>query len=133
MKKIGVVCAVICLCFALFADASSVMLESWNKLSEDERWFCLLSEPLIETNQLSITTLNPEKYIPAGKRSISQQLLEDSWDLYSREDVLAIANDYRFKRIGPAVRFNELKEKLNQTAQKSVKAAIEEIAIKNCL
>lgn len=133
MKKIGVVCVFIFLSFALFADASSVMLESWNKLSEDEKWFCLLSEPLIETNQLSITTLNPEKFIPAGKRSISQQLLEDSWDLYSREDVLAIANDYRFKQIGPAVRFNELREKLNQTTQKSVQAAIEEIAIKNCL
>ena len=133
MKKVGLVFVFICLCLALFADASSVMLESWNNLSEYEKWFCLLSEPLIETNQLSITTLNPEKFVPAGKRSISQQLLEDSWDLYSREDVLAIANDYRFKRTGPSARYNELKELLSQTTQKSLQAAIEEIAVKNCL
>ncbi|MBO4438916.1 MAG: hypothetical protein J5798_06140 [Spirochaetaceae bacterium] len=48
MKKVCAVCAFICLGFALFADASSQMLEAWNNLSEDEKWFCLLSEPLME-------------------------------------------------------------------------------------
>ena len=134
MKKVCAVFAFICLSFALFADISSIqMLKSWNSLSEYEKWFCLLSEPLMEQNQLSITTVNPEKFIPAGKRSVSQSLLEDWWDLFSRGDVLILVEDYRLRKLGHSVTYNNLKEKLNQIAQKSVQAAVEEVAIKDCL
>ncbi|MBO4728242.1 MAG: DUF1266 domain-containing protein [Spirochaetaceae bacterium] len=133
MKKVCAVCAFICLGFVLFADASMQMLKSWNSLSEYEKWFCLLSEPLMEQNSLSIATVNPENYIPAGKQSVSQQILENSWELYSRGDVLILLEDYRLRKLGHSVTYNKLKERLNQSAQKSVQAAVEEIAIKDCM
>lgn len=133
MKKNCAVFAFICLSFALFADASIQMLKSWNNLSEDEKWFCLLSEPLMEQNSLSIATVNPENYVPVGKKSVSQQILENSWGLYSRGDVLILLEDYRLRRLGHSVTYNKLKERLNQTKQKSVQAAVEELAIKECL
>ncbi len=133
MKKLGLVLIFICFGIALFADASSQMLEAWNNLSEDEKWFCLLSEPLMEQNSLSITSVNPEKYIPIGKKSVSQQILENSWELYSRGDVLILIEDYRLRKLGHSVTYDKLKERLNQTTQKSVQAAVEEIAIKDCM
>lgn len=133
MKKIGAVFAFICLCFALFADASIQMLKSWSNLSEDEKWFCLLSEPLMEQNSLSIATVNPENYVPVGKKSVSQQILENSWGLYSRGDVLILVEDYRLRKLGHSVTYSKFKERLNQTKQKSVQAAVEEIAIKDCM
>ena len=133
MKKLGLVLIFICFGIALFADASSQMLEAWNNLSEDEKWFCLLSEPLMEQNSLSIATVNPEKYIPIGKKSVSQQILENSWELYSRGDVLILIEDYRLRKLGHSVTYDKLKERLNQTTQKSVQAAVEEIAIKDCM
>lgn len=140
MKKVAVVFIFICFSLVLFADASSKMLKSWSSLSEDEKWFCLLSEPLMEQNKLSITTLNPEKYIPSGKRSVSQSLLEDSWNLFSRGDVLILVEDYRLKQLGHSVTFNKLKGKLNPALQNQTKktaqnsaAVIEQFAIKECL
>ena len=133
MKKVGLVFIFICLSITLFAEATIAMLESWNKLSQDEKWLCLLSEPLMEQNDLGITTLNPEKYIPVGKKSVSQQILENSWNLYSKEDVLQLVEDYRLRKQGHSVSYNNLKEKLNQTTQNSVQAAIEEIATKDCM
>ncbi len=133
MKKNCAVFAFICLSFALFADASMQMLKSWSSLSEDEKWFCLLSEPLMEQNSLSIATVNPENYVPVGKKSVSQQILENSWELYSRGDVLVLLENYRLRKLGHSVTYNKLKERLNQTAQKSVQAAVEEIAVKDCM
>ncbi len=115
--------------FLIFADASSQMLEAWNTLSEEEKWFCLLSEPLMEQNKLSITTVNPEKYVPLGKKSVSQSILEDSWELFSKEDVLTIINEYSLKQSGHGVTFNKLKEQLKQIPQNSV----EQLAIKECM
>lgn len=115
--------------FSLFADSSSKMLEEWNKLSEDEQWLCLLSEPLMEQNKLSITTVNPERYVPFGSKSVSRFILGDSWNLYTKSDVLQILNDYRLKRIGHGATFNKLSEQLKQTQQNSVK----QLAIKECM
>ena len=111
-------------------NASNMLkkLKDWNSLSEYERWFCLLSEPLMEQNRLGITTLNPEKYINSDKKKVSKSILQKSWDLYSRDDVLKLVEDYRLKKQGYSVTYNAMKEKLN----KKPKLSIEEIATKEC-
>ncbi|NLK45162.1 MAG: DUF1266 domain-containing protein [Treponema sp.] len=129
MKKIALLIVFFCLCITLFANVSSKMIEEWQMLSEDEKWFCLLSEPLMEQNSLSITTVNPERYVPIGSKSASQSILENSWELFSREDVLNIIESYRLKQLGHAKTYNELKEKLNQTSKKS----LEQLIIKECM
>lgn len=129
MKRIAVVFMFICFSFAIFADTSSKMLESWNRLSETEKWMCLFSEPLMEQNKLNITTVNPEMHMLGGTMGISQSLLENWWDLHSRDDVYALVEQYRLKQSGHNVVFSNLKEKLNQTP----KLSIEQIATKECM
>lgn len=129
MKRIAVVFMFICFSFAIFADTSSKMLESWNRLSETEKWMCLFSEPLMEQNKLNITTVNPEMYMLGGSMGLSQSLLENWWDLHSRDDVYALIEQYKLKQSGHNVVFSNLKEKLNQIPEIS----IEQIATKECM
>mgnify|MGYP003294625394 CR=1 FL=1 len=65
-------------CTAIFAIAYTAKWnEEWEKLTEEEQWFCLLSEPLTERNALSIISVNPEPFVPEGKQSHSQGILEN--------------------------------------------------------
>ena len=102
------------------------MQKEWNSLSENEKWLCLLSEPLMVQNSLSITTVNPEKDVASNEGIISLGLLRNSWGLYSREDVLQLVEDYRLKKLGHGVVFTKFKEKLKR-------GSIEQLAIKECL
>lgn len=75
MKKIISLFAFCLLCINLFAadiNKSQKMLSEWNSLSEYEKWFCLLSEPLTEQNSLNVTTVNPKD------EKTSKDLLENS-------------------------------------------------------
>ncbi len=92
MKKLGLVCIFICLGFVLFADASMQMLESWNRLSEDEKWFCLLSEPFLGFYNVSQTTVNPE---PQGTPVNAIEVVEKDWGFHSKNDVLKTLENYR--------------------------------------
>lgn len=141
MKKIALLIVFFCLCITLFANVSSKMIEEWQMLSEDEKWFCLLSEPLMEQNSLSITTVNPERYVPIGSKSISQLILEDSWELFSKEDVLIKVEEYKLKNredggAGQNTKYNILKNQLKQLSSKSTKnpiTLIDQLAIKECM
>ena len=67
---------------ALFAQSSAQ--KEWDKLSQDEKWLCLLSEPYLYDENLNMTTLNPE---PQGGEII-KKWLENDWNLHSKNDVL---------------------------------------------
>ncbi|MCQ2579081.1 MAG: DUF1266 domain-containing protein [Treponemataceae bacterium] len=113
----------------IISKNNTAKIEEWNSLSEDEKWFCLLSEPLMERASLSITTVNPEKNIYDYAKNKSLTLLQENWGLFSKEDVIAILKTYQLKEDELDVIFNEVKTKLKQTS----KTAIEKLAIKECL
>ena len=141
MKRIAVAFIFFCMSFLIFADASSQMLEAWNTLSEEEKWFCLLSEPLMEQNKLSITTVNPEKYVPSGTKSFSQSILEESWELFSKEDVLIKVEEYKLNNrddggSGQNLKYSILKNQLNQILSESTKnpaILLDQLIIKECM
>ncbi len=101
--------------------------ELWNKLSDDEKWFCALSEPFIQGYSLSVVTLNPEEGISGDSRSAS--ILEAVWNLHSKDDVLDFVKKYRLNQLGENVAINEAKASLSRNS----KLSINEIAVKECL
>ena len=125
MKRIAVV-IFICLCFSLFADSSSKMLEEWNKLSEDEQWLCLLSEPFLSPKKMSLTTVNPE---PKNNGRNSKKILENSWKLHSKEDVLDIVEKFKNNEWGFSPSYIESKN----FYEKYPDSSIDEIATIECL
>ncbi len=125
MKRIAVV-IFICLGFSLFAASSSKMLEEWNKLSEDEKWLCLLSEPYFSPQKISQTTVNPE---PQNNGKISKAFLEKDWELHSKEDVLNLIERYKNGDWG----FSNEYMKAKTLYKKYPGTSIDEIATIECL
>ena len=109
------------------SDVPNELLKSWNKLSDDEKWFCALSEPFIKGYSLSVTTLNPEEDIATDSRAAS--ILEVLWNLHSKDDVLDFVEKYRLNQLGENVAINEAKASLCRNS----KLSINEIAVKECL
>ena len=109
------------------SDVPNELLKSWNKLSDDEKWFCALSEPFIKGYSLSVTTLNPEEDIATDSRAAS--ILEVLWNLHSKDDVLDSVEKYRLNQLGENVAINEAKASLCRNS----KLSINEIAVKECL
>ena len=109
------------------SDASNELLKSWNKLSDDEKWFCALSEPFIKEHSLSVATLNPEENVSDNSKSAS--ILKAVWNLHSKDDVLDFVEKYRLNHLGENVAINEAKARLSRNS----KLSINEIAVKECL
>lgn len=82
MKKFIIILMSLTFSLALFAQSSAQ--KEWDKLSQDEKWLCLLSEPYLYDENLNMTTLNPE---PQGGEII-KKWLENDWNLHSKNDVL---------------------------------------------
>lgn len=144
MKKIFLSLIFLLFCFLLFAQNQKMnstlwnnlfesdprqMYESWKRLSQDERWFCLLSEPLIEMNSLSVATVNPERFIAKKSKSVSQTILENSWKIFSKDDVIQTAESFFAKKSGHGVIYEEIKAVLN----KSPELSVEQLAIMDCM
>ena len=106
------------------SDASNELLKSWNKLSDDEKWFCALSEPFIKEHSLSVATLNPEENVSDNSKSAS--ILKAVWNLHSKDDVLDFVEKYRLNHLGENVAINEAKARLSRNS----KLSINEIAVK---
>ncbi len=124
-------------CTAIFAIAYTAKWnEEWKKLTEEEQWFCLLSEPLTERNALSIISVNPEPFVPEGKQSHSQGILENSWQCFSKEELIATAEEFWNGEEKVIAEYNFLKSKvagLQASPASKVTAAIEKLAAEEIL
>ncbi len=132
MRKLIIALLLFCSVAAGFAANTASLLDEWKKLTEEEQWFCLLSEPLMAQNDLSIVSVNPEPYVQEGRKSVSQDILEKEWNLYSREDILMQAEDFLEGKSGHNVLYSACMEKFKATGLKTT-AAIEQFAIKEGL
>ena len=74
-------------------------IADWNALSEYERYFCMLSVPLIAyhpRNPLKVFSVNPEPTLRAPNLvKESQVILEQDWSCRSRSDVLDLFESFR--------------------------------------
>lgn len=91
MKKYILIILVFFSCLSLFAASSGKLLDEWNKLSEDEKWLCLLTEPFLCSRNMSLTTVNPG---PENGGAESIRCLEQDWGLYSKQDIFNIIDRY---------------------------------------
>ena len=126
MKKFILIIVVFFLCLSLFAASSSKILKEWNKLSEDEKWLCLLTEPFLGAKNMSLTTVNPE---PKNKGKKSRDFLENGWNLHCKQDVLNLVDRYKKGTWGE----NRNLIKAELLYGKYPDSSIEEIAIIECL
>ncbi len=126
MKKTLLIFAIFFLCFSMFAASYNKMLKEWNGLSEDEKWLCLLSEPLLTRFDMSTTTVNPE---PKNKGKKSRNFLENDWGLHSKQDVLNLIARYKSGTWGDNRHFI----KAGLLLDKYPDSSIEEIAKLECL
>ena len=126
MKKFVVIFMLIFLCFSLFAVSSNKALDEWNKLSEDEKWLCLLTEPFLGTKNMSLATVNPE---PKNKGKKSRDFLENGWKLYSKQDVLNLVYKHKMGAWGENPGFMEAKA----FYEKYPNSSLDEIATIECL
>lgn len=125
MKKFLIVFIFLSFGLALFAQSSSQ--KEWNKLSEDEKWLCLLTEPVFSFYDISRTTVNPE---PQGTPVHAIEVVENDWGLYSKDDVLNRLANYRNGYWGGR---NWWLEKAEELLKKYPDASIDEIAKAECL
>ena len=120
MKKFLIVFIFLSFGLALFSQSSAQ--KEWDKLSQDEKWLCLLSEPFLSFYNVSQTTVNPE---PQREPVNAIEVLEKGWDLHSKNDVLALLEKYRNGNWGGRDWWLEKAETL---LKKYPNASIDEIA-----
>ena len=120
MKKFLII--LMSLTFSLSVFAQSSPQKEWEKLSQDEKWLCLLSEPFLSFYDVSRTTVNPE---PQGETVHAVEVLEKGWDLHSKNDVLALLEKYRNGNWGGR---DWWLEKADDLLKKYPEASIDEIA-----
>ncbi|MBR4826190.1 MAG: DUF1266 domain-containing protein [Spirochaetaceae bacterium] len=120
MKKFLII--LMSLSFSLSVFAQSSAQKEWDKLSQDEKWLCLLSEPFLSFYNVSQTTVNPE---PQREPVNAIEVLEKGWDLHSKNDVLALLEKYRNGNWGGR---DWWLEKADDLLKKHPEASIDEIA-----
>ena len=120
MKKFLIILMFFSFGLAVFAQSSAQ--KEWDKLSQDEKWLCLLTEPFLSPKGLSTTTVNPE---PQGEPVYALEALEKDWELYSKDDVLNLLEKYRNGNWGGRDWWLEKAETL---LKKYPNASIDEIA-----
>lgn len=126
MKKFILIITAFFLCFSLFAASSNKALDEWNKLSEDEKWLCLLTEPFLYAKGVSMISVNPE---PENAGEKSRNILERDWKLHSKKDIIAIVERYKNGQWGDEPVFQDVKKLYN----KYPGVSIDEIATIECL
>ena len=110
MKKFVLIITAFFLCFSLFAASSNKALDEWNKLSEDEKWLCLLTEPFLYAKGVSMISVNPE---PENAGEKSRNILERDWKLHSKKDIIAIVERYKNGQWGDEPVFQDVKKLYN--------------------
>ena len=120
MKKFLIILMFLTFSFSVFAQSSAQ--KEWDKLSQDEKWLCLLTEPVFSFYNVSRTTVNPE---PQGEPVNAIEVVEKDWGLYSKDDVLNRLENYRKGYWGGK---NWWLEKAENLLKKYPNASIDEIA-----